>query len=37
LIFDGASAKWVFELSKPNHKTHGLYVAVRDKVSGVCN
>ncbi|MCI0509999.1 DsrE family protein [Chromohalobacter sp.] len=37
LIFDGAGAKWVVELSKPDHKAHGLYAAVRDKVSGVCD
>ena len=36
LIFDGAGAKWVVELSRPDHKLHGLYAAVRDKVSGVC-
>ena len=37
LIFDGAGTKWVVELSKPDHKAHGLYVAVRNKVSGVCD
>lgn len=37
LIFDGAGTKWVVELSKTDHKAHGLYAAVRDKVSGVCD
>lgn len=37
LIFDGAGTKWVVELSKPDHKAHGLYAAVRDKVIGVCD
>lgn len=37
LIFDGAGAKWVVELSRSDHKAHGLYAAVRDKVSGVCD
>lgn len=36
LIFDGAGAKWVVELSDPGHKAHDLYAAVRDKLSGVC-
>jgi hypothetical protein len=37
LIFDGAGTKWVVELSRPDHKAHGLYVAVKDRVSGVCS
>ncbi len=36
LIFDGAGTKWVVELSSPDHKAHGLYEAVKDKVGGVC-
>ena len=36
IIFDGAGTKWVPELANPEHKTHGLYKAVRDKVTGVC-
>jgi hypothetical protein len=36
LIFDGAGTKWVVELSRPEHKAHALYAAVRDKVTGVC-
>ncbi len=36
LIFDGAGTKWPVELSKPDHRAHPLYAAVKDKVSGVC-
>lgn len=36
LIFDGAASKWVGELSRPEHKAHKLFAAVKDKVSGVC-
>jgi hypothetical protein len=36
LIFDGAGTKWVGVLSKPDHKAHGLYKSVRDKVVGAC-
>jgi hypothetical protein len=34
LIFDGAGPKWIPELEKPDHKLHGLYVAVKDRISG---
>lgn len=37
LVFDGAGTKWVVELSKSDHKAHGLYEAVKDRVSGVCS
>jgi hypothetical protein len=37
LIFDGAGTRWVGELAKPEHKAHGLFSAVRDKVTGVCS
>jgi len=37
LIFDGAGVKWAVDLTKPNHKLHGLYEAVKDHVSGVCD
>jgi len=36
IIFDGAGTKWMPELNKADHKSHGLYSAVRDKVAGVC-
>lgn len=37
LIFDGAGVKWAVDLTKPGHKLHGLYGAVKDRVSGVCD
>lgn len=36
LIFDGAGPKWIPELSKPDHKIHGLYEFVKDRISGAC-
>ena len=36
LIFDGAGAKWIPELEKPDHKLLGLYAAVKDRIGGVC-
>ncbi len=36
LIFDGAGPKWIPELSKPDHKVHGLYEAVKDRIAGAC-
>lgn len=36
LIFQGAGVRWVSEIVKPEHPAHGLYVAVKDTVVGVC-
>jgi hypothetical protein len=36
VIFDGAGTKWVDELSRPDHKYHGLFEDVRDEVAGAC-
>jgi hypothetical protein len=36
LIFDGAGPKWIPELAKPDHKIHGLYEAVKDRIAGAC-
>lgn len=36
LIFDGAGAKWIPALEKADHKLHGLYAAVKDRIAGVC-
>lgn len=36
LIFDGAGPKWIPELSKPDHKIHGLYESVKDRIAGAC-
>ena len=36
LIFDGAGPKWLPELEKRDHKLHGLYAAVKNRISGAC-
>lgn len=36
LIFDGAATKWIPVLSKADHMLHGLYGAVKDRVTGAC-
>lgn len=36
IVFDGAGTKWIPALASPDHKIHGLYRAVGDKVAGVC-
>ncbi len=36
LIFDRAGTKWIPELSKPGHKIHGLFEAVKDRIAGTC-
>jgi hypothetical protein len=36
LIFDGAGAKWIAELERPDHRAHPLYRAVKDTVAGAC-
>jgi hypothetical protein len=37
VVFDGAGTKWVAELSRENHKYHGLFEEVRDVVAGACS
>ncbi len=37
LIFDGAGARWVPELEKEDHKLHNHYIAVKDRIGGVCS
>ena len=37
VIFDGAGTKWVAELSREDHKYHGLFQDVRDVVGGACS
>ena len=32
LVFQGAGTHWIAEASKPEHPTHALYAAVKDKV-----
>jgi hypothetical protein len=36
IVFDGAGTAWVPELAKKDHKAHGLYAAVGDRIAGVC-
>jgi hypothetical protein len=36
VVFDGAGTRWVPALAGADHKLHGLYKAVGDKVVGVC-
>jgi hypothetical protein len=37
VIFDGAGTRWVAELSRADHKYHGLFEGVRDVVGGACS
>ncbi len=36
IVFDGAGTAWVPELAKKEHKAHGLYAAVGDRIAGAC-
>jgi DsrE/DsrF-like family len=36
LIFQGAGARWPVEIIRPGHPANALYLAVQDKVAGVC-
>ncbi len=36
LIFDGAGTKWIGILSDSGHRSHALYKAVEDQITGVC-
>ncbi len=36
LIFDGAGAKWIGQLADLDHRSHALYAAVKDQITGVC-
>lgn len=37
IIFEGAGTKWIGELEKENHKLHGLYSGLKNKITGVCH
>jgi len=37
LVFDGAGVKWIGELSNADHKYHGLFNEVKDKIKGACS
>lgn len=36
LVFDGAGVAWIPELNDPDHKLHGVFEAVKDRVAGAC-
>lgn len=36
LVFDGAGTQWVREFGSEDHKLHGVYETVRDKIAGAC-
>ena len=36
LVFDGAGVKWAPALADPEHRLHGVYETVRDRVAGAC-
>jgi hypothetical protein len=36
LLFDGAGTKWVATLGEGEHRYHGLFEDVRDRITGAC-
>ncbi len=36
IVFDGAGTAWIPELARKEHRAHGLYTAVGDRIAGVC-
>jgi len=36
VIFDGAGTRWIGELSKPEHRLHRQWSAVRANIAGAC-
>ena len=36
LIFDGAGTRWIGELASPAHRSHRLYISVKDRITGAC-
>lgn len=36
LVFDGAGVQWIPEFENPEHKLHGVYESVKDRVAGAC-
>ncbi len=36
LVFDGAAVAWIPELENPEHKLHGVFQGVKDRVAGAC-
>jgi hypothetical protein len=36
LVFDGAATGWIPKLSQREHKLHGQFEAIRDRIAGAC-
>ena len=36
IAFQGAGARWIGELEKPDHKLHPIYMEVKKSIKGVC-
>ncbi len=36
-ILEGAGTKWIGELEKEDHKLHGPYKGLKDKITGACS
>lgn len=36
LVFDGAAVAWIPTLDDPEHKLHGVFNAVKDRIAGAC-
>jgi hypothetical protein len=36
LVFDGAGVSWIPELNRPDHKLHGMFNGVKDRIAGAC-
>jgi hypothetical protein len=36
IIFDGAGAQGLADISSPDHKAHAIFAAVQDRLHGVC-
>lgn len=36
LLFQGAATRWPSEIVKPAHPAHELYLAIADKIAGIC-
>lgn len=37
IIFEGAGTKWIGELEKEDNKMHGLYMSIKNNITGVCS
>jgi hypothetical protein len=37
IIFEGAGTRWIGELEKEDHKLHGMYLSIKNNITGVCH